>query len=113
MVDRALAVCGKNLPRTLAAGPENWSFPPPEEPRYHWLIYTIQFLKPFPGRGLELVLTALESPVVNNRNMALNVLDSWRESGWTLTEGAVQALERLKRSEVNDKLRERLEKEWS
>ena len=112
-VDRALAVCGKNLPRTLAAGPENWSFPPPEEPRYHWLIYTIQFLKPFPGRGLELVLTALESPVVNNRNMALNVLDSWRESGWTLTEGAVQALERLKRSEVNDKLRERLEKEWS
>ena len=70
-------------------------------------------MKPFPGRGLELVLTALESPVVNNRNMALNVLDSWRESGWTLTEGAVQALERLKRSEVNDKLRERLEKEWS
>ena len=59
------------------------------------------------------MLTALESPVVNNRNMALNVLDSWRESGWTLTEGAVQALERLKRSEVNDKLRERLEKEWS
>lgn len=112
-VDRALALCEKNMPRSLAAGPEDWTFAPPEEPRYNWLGYAVQFLKPFPGRGLELVLTALEAPVVNNRNMALNALDSWRKAGWPLPEEAVQALEQLKAAEVNEKLRERLEKEWS
>lgn len=112
-VDRALAICEKNLPRSLAAGPENWTFAPPEEPRHNWLGYTVQFLRPFPGRGLGLVLTALEAPVLRERNMALNVLDSWRKAGWSLPEEAAQALERLKASEVNEKLRERLEKEWS
>ena len=112
-VDRTLAVCEKNLPRTLATGPRDLTFPPPEEPRYHWLIYVVQFLRPFPGRGLELVLTALESPVINNRNMALNVLDSWREAGWTPSREILGALERLNAREVSEKLRERLHKDWS
>lgn len=106
-VDRALAVCEKNLPRELATGPKDWTFAPPEEPRYNWLDYTVQFLKPFPGRGLELALTALEAPVIRNRNMALNALESWREAGWSFPEAVVQALERLNVSEVHDKLRER------
>lgn len=112
-VDRVLALCERNMPRSLAAGPENWTFAPPEEPRYNWLGYTVQFLKAFPGRGLGLVLTALEAPVVRDRNMALNALDSWRKAGWSLPEEAVEALGRLKEAEVNEKLRERLEKEWS
>ena len=112
-MDRTLAICEKNLPRALAVGPKDWSFAPSEELRYNWLSYTVQFLQPFPGRGLGLVLTALEAPVINNRNMALNVLDSWREAGWSLPEEAVQALERLKAGEINPKLRERLEKDWS
>lgn len=112
-VDRTLAICERNLPHALATGPRDLSFPPPEEPRYHWLLYTVQFLKPFPGRGLPLVLTALESPVVNNRNMALNVLDSWREAGWTPSREVLRALDQLKASEVNEKIRERLNKDRS
>ena len=50
--------------------------------KYNWhscLDFVVQELKNFPRKGILLILTALKSPVVRNRNMALNALSSWGE----------------------------------
>ena len=52
--------------------------------------------------------TALLSPVINNRNMALNVLEDWKGAGWQETEGIKAALQKLKETEENEHVRERL-----
>ena len=44
---------------------------------YRILIYMVQHLKDRPGMGVRLIRTALNAPVVNNRNMALTVLEEW------------------------------------
>lgn len=43
------------------------------------LGYAIQFLKAYPLMGEKLLQTALQSPVINNRTMAVQVLQAWRE----------------------------------
>ncbi|MFC9778393.1 limonene hydroxylase [Paenibacillus chitinolyticus] len=42
----------------------------------------VQSLDRFPGTGVELIATALNSPVVNNRNMALYALEAWETAVW-------------------------------
>lgn len=41
------------------------------------LDFIIQDLDKFPGKGNKLILTALKSPVVRNRNMAIKALNGW------------------------------------
>ncbi|QDO87386.1 hypothetical protein FNH13_02755 [Ornithinimicrobium ciconiae] len=46
------------------------------------LDWTLQALRNYPGVGGDLVGAALRSPVVRNRNMALNVLQAWPGAAW-------------------------------
>lgn len=43
------------------------------------LIFCIQNLKELPGYGIDLLIAAIHSPIIQNRNMALKVIESWRD----------------------------------
>ena len=81
---------------------------------YHMLVYAVQCLADYPLCGSELVLAALRSPVINNRNMALRVLDSWCKisvcSLKELSQELFLGVEHLKVAEVSDSVKENLEK---
>lgn len=80
---------------------------------YRILIHMVQYLKNRPGMGLRLIRTALNAPVVNNRNMALNVLDEWvKDKGRPLAEcypDLHRLLLRLRENEVRDDVRARMD----
>jgi hypothetical protein len=68
----------------------------------------LQDLKRFPGRGWELIKTGLRSPVVRNRNMALQAFLAWSRDQWPAE--ALGLLQQAARTEPNEDLRGRLEK---
>jgi hypothetical protein len=57
------------------------------------LDWTLQALRDHVGVGPDLVLIGLQSSVVRNRNMSLNVLKAWPRQTWP--EGACELTERL------------------
>jgi hypothetical protein len=46
------------------------------------LDWVLQDLRRFPGRGWRLIKAGLRSPVVRNRNMAINALSEWDSRFW-------------------------------
>lgn len=84
-----------------------------EYQNYSRLMFAIQELKPYPLCGADLVELGLRSPVVNNRNMALRVLDSWckiREcSLHELSERLYDRVAELKEKEVSDSVKKSIE----
>lgn len=70
------------------------------------LDFIIQRLGAFPGQGWDLLDTALASPVVRNRNMALNALETWSREDWPAE--AVQRLRRAHDLEPVEDLKRRL-----
>jgi hypothetical protein len=62
---------------SISTGPSNEMGMGPE---YNWhsvLDFVLQDLNQYPGKGGKLILTGLQSPVIRNRNMALNALAAW------------------------------------
>ncbi len=47
------------------------------------LDWILQDLRRFPGRGWRLINAGLHSPVVRNRNMAINALSKWDPKSWS------------------------------
>jgi hypothetical protein len=70
------------------------------------LDYVLQDLRRFPGNGAILIEAGLKSPVVRNRNMALNALAAWSQEGWP--GGLERALEQAAGCEPNEDVRERM-----
>jgi hypothetical protein len=66
----------------VATGPEDESGLGIKFNIHSCLDFILQGLDEYEGVGGELVATALWSPVVRNRNMALKVLESWRVEFW-------------------------------
>ncbi len=54
----------------------------PEFRAHMALNWTLQGLRDHPGFGTELVTAALQSPSIQNRNGALNVLEAWGFDRW-------------------------------
>ncbi len=72
------------------------------------LDYVLQDLRHFPGRGARLIEAGLKSPVIRNRNMALNALAAWSQENWP---GRLkEALEQAVRCEPKEDVRERMQK---
>jgi hypothetical protein len=71
------------------------------------LDFIVQDLKRFPGKGWIFVDAALRSPVVRNRNMAVNVLSTWEVPVWPSE--AREAIAVAIREEPDVKVKERLE----
>lgn len=72
------------------------------------LDYVLQDLRRFPGRGARLIEAGLKSPVVRNRNMALNALAAWAQGDWPTR--LKEALERAIQCEPKEDVRERMQK---
>ncbi len=53
------------------------------------LDWVLQDLRRFPGKGWTLIKAGLQSPVVRNRNMAVNALAAWERKNWTNNAKAV------------------------
>ena len=47
------------------------------------LDWVLQDLRRFPGHGWRLIKAGLSSPVVRNRNMAINALSAWGPKSWS------------------------------
>lgn len=71
------------------------------------LDFVLQDLGPYAGHGWPLIDAGLRSPVVRNRNMAINALEGWVESGLPLE--ATSALEKAVAIEPDSDIKERLQ----
>ena len=76
---------------------------------YHQLSYLVQNLADSTGEGEDLVISALRCPVNANRQMALNVLESWCKDGYEPGDAMRAALQELLASEPCDDIRAQLE----
>ena len=76
---------------------------------YHQLSYLVQNLADSTGEGEDLVISALRCPVNANRQMALNVLESWSKDGYEPGDAMRAALQELLASEPCDDIRAQLE----
>lgn len=83
LVDRMIALFEERLPLSeLASGSADEMGLGDQFRDHSALGYIVQHLRPYPGKGQTLIRASLISPVVSNRNMALNVLDAWvKEEG--------------------------------
>lgn len=74
---------------------------------HHCLDFIIQDLDRFEGVGLPLIEKSLNSPVIRNRNMALNVLESWPVKHWRNSK-CIKILMELNKIEPDEEIRERV-----
>ncbi|MGD8189872.1 limonene hydroxylase [Brevibacillus ginsengisoli] len=73
----------RKLPlQEIASGPDCEIGFGPQYKVHDCLNFILQELDRFEGVGLELIQTALQSPVVRNRNMALKALEGWKREAW-------------------------------
>ena len=79
----------------LGLGEEFWA--------HSALDFIVQDLNRFPGVGWTLVQTALRSPVIRNRNMALRALNGWPTDDWPSDARAV--LEEMKSAEPDPEIK--------
>lgn len=81
-VDRLIPLFEAKLPLdSIASGSADEMGLGQEFKDHQALGYMVQHLRAYPDRGTALVRAALRSPVVSNRNMALNVLEDWTKAG--------------------------------
>jgi hypothetical protein len=74
---------------------------------HHCLDYLLQDLGRFPGEGVRLIATGLQSPVTRNRNMALRALSEWGQDEWPASVPAL--LKQARDCEPESEVRERIE----
>lgn len=107
-ISRVISLMGQQLDlQALASGPANSNGSGSEYKFHNALGMVLQDLKRFPGMGWTLLESGLNSPVIFNRNMALNALDAWAEKDWY-----PQAIERIAaccKRETDEQVRQRLD----
>lgn len=107
--DEIIALFCQHLPlSTMATGPAIELGIGPEFTPYQQLLYIVQHLRAFPGKGETLLCCALAAPVVNCRNMALNVFEAWISNGHTLSSVLQTAVQQLSEQEMDEDIRARI-----
>lgn len=112
--DKVLDLFRKNLPMDeMVSEPTDCVELGAKYQNYTRLMFLIQELKPYPLCGVDFVELGLKSPVVNNRNMSLRVLDSWCKikecSLHELSEELFNCVAELKEKEVSDSVKKSIE----
>ncbi|MDR6688253.1 hypothetical protein J2Y41_003839 [Arthrobacter sp. 1088] len=103
-----LAYARQSLPLgELGSGPDDKDAQSDRFRAHHALDTIVTGLAKFPGEGWDLVETCLRSPVIRNRNMAINTLEAWTPTHWG--PNVLTALLRAHAAEPDDKLRQRLD----
>lgn len=112
--DKVLELFRKNLPMDeMVSEPTDCMGLGIEYQNYTRLMFVIQELKPYPLCGVDFVELGLRSPVVNNRNMSLRVLNSWCKikecSLHELSEKLFNCVAELKEKEVSDSVKKSIQ----
>lgn len=92
----------------IASGPRDEMGFGEEFAAHQCLGCILQSLDRYEGVGKELVITGLYSPVVSNRNMALNTLEAWKDTSWG--DQLIKAVVQLAEIEPEDSVKERIQK---
>lgn len=104
-VDEVLDVARCQLPLAeIATGPAHDLGLGPEHLPHNCLGRIVQELRRFPGKGWDLIATALHSPVTHNRNAAVTALTAWGHHAWPPE--AWRVLENAREREPHDDTRE-------
>ena len=84
--DKIIDFALKYLPfDELATGPKDSNGFGENYNKHASLENATNFLENYPKKGEKIILTALKNPVVRNRNMAIKVLDKWKQENWSST----------------------------
>ena len=106
-IDRVLALAERRLDLDgLATGPALDLGLGPRFGATHGVEVIVQGLERFPGRGWPVLASALRSPVIRHRNLALNTLERWGPDAWPIE--ARPALVAAAAIEPDPRVRERL-----
>ena len=107
-IDEIIDFASSVLPlEKIAAGPTDHLGLGPGYEAHGALDWLLQDLKRFPCRGWQLIKTGLRSPVVRNRNLALQAFLAWPRDRWPAE--ALGLLQQAAQMEPNEDLRGRLE----
>jgi hypothetical protein len=107
-IDRVIALAQERIPlEEIATGPADELGLGPGYAEHGNLDWILQDLRRFPGRGWPLLRAGLRSPVVRNRNMALQALSVWGRDRWEPE--TEMLLRRALRHEPDEGVRERIE----
>lgn len=80
-----------------------------EDYNLHIIVdFLVQSLDKFEGKGEAIILAALKSPVIRNRNMAIRVLDNW--SIVYITQELKDAMKDAEKTEPNEDVKEGMRK---
>lgn len=90
----------------VATGPSGALGLGPDYAMHSAIDFIVQDLRRFPGLGDRLIEAALRSPVIRNRNMALNALAAWPRELWSDRQ---LLLERCRDDEPDPNVRRRFE----
>lgn len=96
-IDKVVQFAEETLPlKEIASGPSDSLGLGPEFQHHSALDFVLQDLRRFPGKGWPLIRAGLQSPVVRNRNMAVQALAAWNRTAWpvegeALLKGAIAA----------------------
>jgi len=83
-IDRIITFALKNIPLdSIATGPSLAMGVGSEYNLHNCLDFILQEMGKFPNKGIPLIEAGLKSPVIRNRNMALNALESWGKANWS------------------------------
>lgn len=74
------------------------------------LDVTVRTLENFEGIGENLIICALNSPYVNVRYGGANTLEKWKEKGYIFPNEIIENIKNLEKIEINDELKEKLNK---
>ncbi|AWB43481.1 limonene hydroxylase [Paenibacillus sp. CAA11] len=88
----------------IATGPADETGFGPGFESHRCLVSILQSLGAYEGLGKKLIFTGLNSPVMNNRNMAVKALESWELAVWG--DGITNALAELSAKEPNETVKE-------
>jgi len=109
MVDTIIEFAIKTIPlKELSTGPKDSLGLGPSFSLYEGFDYVITFLENYPGKGEEIILTALDSPITRNRNMVIKVLKKWGKEFWS--KDVVAKILKLKIIEPNKNLKNNIER---
>jgi hypothetical protein len=107
-IDGLIEFAQQNLDiASIATGPADSMGFGAEFKVHHCIDFLLPALNNFPGKGVSIIRAALLSPVVRNRNIALNVLEVWGSDH--ITSDLVTDLKKLEQLEVNDQTNQSLQ----
>ncbi|MEM0997850.1 MAG: hypothetical protein AAGN35_12240 [Bacteroidota bacterium] len=108
-IDEVIVLAESLLPlQEIASGPAEENGLGEEFMPHQCLDFIVQDIGHYPGRGIRLIYSALRSPVIRNRHLAIRALATWGEHQWP--EGMRTQLEAVRKEEPFTETQELLDK---